>query len=198
MTVAEEILRAENLVADESNEEIPLLAAEVVNYVYHVENEPPKIIRAIILEVKMDGTAVITLDTTHLHHDHHNVKISCEKINGLALTLQSYSSAAVAYAVEVEDKLLLLSLAKDRDVLNIDEIAVCKVAVQLSIGEDANRSIASLLFNPITCKPYLFISPLPTITIAVSSDGQSMHQKLILQVLDFDLLSRNQVTIFQN
>ena len=52
-----------------------------------------------------------------------------------AFTLQSCSSTAMFKAVEVEDKLVLLSLAEERKILDNDEIAACKGAVQQNIGK---------------------------------------------------------------
>ena len=70
-----------------------------------------------------------------------------------------------------------MSLAESRAELYDVEILVSKEKVQTCIGEDIESSILSLLRNPITLKPYLFMSPLPTIALTVSSDGQSIHQK---------------------
>ena len=66
-------LYAEYLVPGASSDESPLIPSEVVNYVYHTFDQQPVVLRAIILEVKCDETATISIDTSELNHEHHNV-----------------------------------------------------------------------------------------------------------------------------
>ena len=88
-----------------------------------------------------------------------------------------YAFSATLYAMKIEDPLVLLSAAEERDMQNEEEISICRELVILGMNDEFESTNASLRFNPTISRLFLFILPLPAIAVTVSSDGQSMHSR---------------------